>query len=49
MVADYGKQLDAGLELYRSLPTRTAVEWFYTNVTGDMDVALAILREEDKR
>ncbi|MBO7164045.1 MAG: transglycosylase SLT domain-containing protein [Spirochaetaceae bacterium] len=48
MVADYGKQLDAGLELYRSLPTRTAVEWFYTNVTGDMDVALAILREADK-
>ena len=48
MVADYGKQLDTGLELYRSLPTRTAVEWFYTNVTGDMDVALAILREADK-
>lgn len=48
MVADYEKQLDRGLELYRSLPTRTAVEWFYTNVTGDMDVALAILREADK-
>ena len=47
-VVDFGKQLDVGLELYRALPTRTAVEWFYTNVTGDMDVALAILREEDK-
>ena len=47
-VVDFGKQLDVGLELYRSLPTRTAVEWFYTNVTGDMDVALAILREADK-
>ena len=47
-VVDFGKQLDVGLELYRALPTRTAVEWFYTNVTGDMDVALAILREADK-
>lgn len=47
-VVDFGKQLDVGLELYRALPTRTAVEWFYTNITGDMDVALAILREADK-
>ena len=47
-VVDFGKQLDVGLELYRARPTRTAVEWFYTNVTGDMDVALAILREADK-
>lgn len=48
MVTDYGNQLDSGLEFYRALPTRTAVEWFYTNVTGDMDVALAILQEADK-
>jgi len=47
-VADYGKQLDVGLVLYRSVHTRTAVEWFYTNVTGDQDVALAILQEADK-
>ncbi|MEE0132478.1 MAG: transglycosylase SLT domain-containing protein [Treponema sp.] len=48
MVTDYENQLDPGLEFYRALPTRTAVEWFYTNVTGDMDVALAILQEADK-
>ena len=48
MVTDYENQLDPGLEFYRALPTRTAVEWFYTNVTGDMDVTLAILQEADK-
>lgn len=47
-VADYGKQLDVGLALYRSVHARTAVEWFYVNVTGDQDVALAILQEADK-
>ncbi len=48
LVADYGKASDAGLELYRSAHTRTTVEWFYTNVTGSRDVALAILQEADK-
>lgn len=47
-VADHGKQFDVGLALYRSVHTRTAVEWFYTNITGDQDVALAILQEADK-
>lgn len=46
--ANYGKQFDVGLELYRSVHTRTAVEWFYTNVTENRDVALAILQEADK-
>lgn len=48
VVTDYGKQFDVGLELYRSLSTRTAVEWFYTNVAGNQEVALAILQEADK-
>lgn len=48
VVNNYGKDFDVGLELYRSVHTRTAVEWFYTNVTENRDVALAILQEADK-
>ncbi len=48
MVADYGKATDVGLELYRSAHTRTTVEWFYTTVTENREVALAILQEADK-
>ncbi len=48
MVADYGEAADVGLELYRSAHTRTTVEWFYTTVTGNREVALAILQEADK-
>lgn len=39
---------DAGLELYREPTTRTAVEWFYSHITGSKDVAQAILSEADK-
>lgn len=47
-VKNYGKDFDSGLSLYRSAHTRTAVEWFYTSITEDRDVALAILQEADK-
>lgn len=39
---------DKGLALYRSPKTRPAVEWFYTNVAGTREVALAILENADK-
>ncbi len=39
---------DKGLALYRSPKTRPAVEWFYTNVVGSREVALAILENADK-
>ena len=34
---------DAGLVFYRQSQSRSAVEWFYTNVAESRDVALAIL------
>lgn len=34
---------DTELVLYRNLDTRSYVEWFYTKVTGNREVALAIL------
>ncbi|MBQ7159108.1 MAG: lytic transglycosylase domain-containing protein [Treponema sp.] len=39
---------DKGLALYRAPKTRPAVEWFYTNVAGNREVALAILENADK-
>lgn len=39
---------DESLTLYRDLTTRPAVEWFYARVTGNMDIAKAILNECDK-
>lgn len=38
---------DSGLALYRQPLSRTAVEWFYTQITGNKDVAQAILTEAD--
>lgn len=38
---------DGGLTLYRQSMSRSAVEWFYTHITGNRDVALAILAEAD--
>lgn len=38
---------DNGLLLYRQSMSRAAVEWFYTHITGDRDIALAILAEAD--
>ena len=39
---------DDGLSLYRQPLSRNAVEWFYTQITGDKEVALAILSEAEK-
>lgn len=39
---------DKGLEYYRNPQTRGAVEWFYINLTGRREVALAILAAADR-
>ncbi len=39
---------DSGLSLYRQNQSRPAVEWFYTRVTNNREVALAILTSADK-
>lgn len=48
---DYSQFLnenDRGLELYRQPHSRPSVEWFYTQVTGNRKVSLAILENADK-
>lgn len=42
------KKNDKGLLLYRQTQSRAAVEWFYTHVTNNRDVALAVLNEAEK-
>ena len=39
---------DNGLALYRQPLSRTAVEWFYFQITGDREVTQAILTEAEK-
>ena len=39
---------DNGLTLYRQPLSRTAVEWFYFQITGNRDVTQAILTEAEK-
>lgn len=39
---------DNGLKLYRQPLSRTAVEWFYYQITGDRTVTQAIIEEADK-
>lgn len=39
---------DRGLSLYREPESRAAVEWFYTQVTGNREVAGAVLAEAEK-
>lgn len=39
---------DLGLSFYRQPVSRSAVEWFYSNVTGDRATALAILEAANK-
>lgn len=39
---------DEGLTLYRQLASRSAVEWFYYQVTGNKSVTQAILSEAEK-
>jgi hypothetical protein len=46
--ADFTNENDRGLELYRQPQSRAAVEWFYTQVTGNRTVALSILENADK-
>lgn len=39
---------DTGLVLYRQPSSRPAVEWFFTHITGNREVAQAILENADK-
>lgn len=41
-------KLDKGLQFYRSIDSRSTVEWFYTNITDSRDIACAILQAADK-
>lgn len=44
----FKKKNDEGLMLYRQNQSRAAVEWFYTHVTNNRDIALAVLEEAEK-
>lgn len=44
----YKKNFDTGLELYRQPLSRSAVEWFYFQITGNKEVTKAILCEAEK-
>lgn len=44
----YNTNKDDGLTLYRQQISRAAVEWFYYQITGNKDIAQAILSEADK-
>jgi hypothetical protein len=39
---------DKGLELYRDMSTRTAVEWFYLRITGNREITNMILENADR-
>ena len=41
------EDLDKSLNLYRNTLSRSAVEWFYFQITGDKNVTQAILAEAD--
>ena len=43
-----GDDVDSGLVMYRQEQSRAAVEWFYTQVTDNREVSLAILDCADK-
>ena len=47
-VIEYSRQKDSGLALYRDFTSKTMVIWFYTQITGNADVANAILENADK-
>lgn len=42
------KKDDEGLALYRQMESKAAVEWFYTHVTNNREIALAVLEEAEK-
>ncbi len=46
--SDYSSENDKGLALYRQPLSRPVVEWFYTHITNNREVALAILENADK-
>ncbi len=46
--SDYSSENDKGLALYRQPLSRPVVEWFYTRITNNREVALAILENADK-
>ncbi len=39
---------DSGLVLYRQPQSKAAVEWFYSRITNDRDITMAILSSADK-
>ena len=39
---------DEGLSMYRQSESRAAVEWFYTQVTGSREIAVAVLESADE-
>lgn len=47
-ISEHYNKGDRGLMLYRQPESKAAVEWFYTHVTNNRDVALAVLKEADK-
>ena len=44
----YSDETDKGLLFYRDSATRDNVIWFYTHITGNVNVARAILEQADK-
>lgn len=44
----YNSNIDDGLLLYRQPSAKAAVEWFYFQITGNKEVAKAILNEAEK-
>ncbi len=46
--AAFSAETDKGLLFYRDPATRDNVIWFYTHITGNVKVALAILEQADK-
>ena len=46
--AAYSSEPDKGLVYYRDAATRDNVIWFYTHITGNVNVARAILESADK-
>jgi hypothetical protein len=48
LVMDLSKKEDCGLVLYRQPQSKAAVEWFYSRVTNNREIAQAILVNADK-
>lgn len=46
--SDYSSENDKGLALYREPVSRPIVEWFYTHITNNREVTVAILENAEK-